>query len=73
MHILAISNWKSDLGIRLQEALKVYEHYSQVVAARQSGSKPLKFSNYELVEHGILRFNGRIYIPSKNELNKVIL
>ena len=73
MHVSYINNLNFDLKTKLQEALKVDNHYLQVVAIFQARNKPLKIFNYALVEDEILQFDSRVYIPVESEINKMIL
>ena len=73
MQVAAINEWKIDLKIRLHEDLRGYEHYLQVEAMLQLDRNTLKFKNYALTKDGTLQFQDRIYVPSENNLKKIIL
>ena len=72
MKIPVIIYWKYDLKIKFYEALKVHNHYLQVVAMLQVGNRSLKFSKYALSKDGILHFDDEIYVPVERDWKNII-
>ena len=73
MQVSTISEWKSYLEIKFHKALKVDNHFLQVVASLQSNNITLKFSKYVLNNNGIIQFDRRIYVRTEGDLKKNIL
>ena len=73
-HISAISTIQVNLYDQIREQSGNDQWYTEIRSSLERGkSTPTKTEGYSIDHEGLLRFQGRVYIPANEELRRLVL